>query len=403
MLRLSSMLLLISVGPAASVLLAPLRTPPRVAVGRSTASAIRLSAEEEILVGGQPIVEGDGLIVRDEESSAWWRATVRELQDGRVKVHFMGTDDSWDAWYDGNSPDLMRVDAAEANRPAFQSEELDLSLDDDELLEALRQKKWDANARWQLSTFAQTHLGEWVGAATTYTLTDDGLGMSQDGPPAACVTTAFVPADSVISWNEVLADAPLSLGNLTLTPDSFARTVGTMCVGGAYSISRDLASGASGAVGSEGAGLLLELGVAESGRRVRAKLLYAAPGGSGELSLQRLALLQETESSTPRSALSAADVSERVGSGLYDPPQGDRQRYQSLYCEGAVTLVFPRSLPAETPGFVSLDWTGPRLRYQVDRKFDRLDSSLKALELTEIVATDSESFPASFPGSAPPS
>ena len=87
-------------------------------------------------------------------------------------------------------------------------------------------------------------------------------------------------------------------------------------------------------------------------------------------------------------APSARACAQEVGIGLYDPPAGDRSLYQSLYCEGGVTLVFPRSLPAESAGFVSLDWTGPQMRYQVDRKFERLDVSLKALELTEIQRAD---------------
>ena len=52
----------------------------------------------------------------------------------------MGTDDSDDTWYDGDSPDLLRTEAGEMNRGAFQSEELDMSLTDDEMLEALRRE-----------------------------------------------------------------------------------------------------------------------------------------------------------------------------------------------------------------------------------------------------------------------
>jgi len=332
---------LLLLAPAASVhLLGPLRTAPLRAAPIRPA-AIRLSADE-INVGGRPVEEGDGLLVR-------------------VKVHFMGTDETDDTWYDGDSPDLLRTDPGEASRSAFQSEELDMSLDDSELLEELRQKKWDGNSRWQLSTFAQSHLGEWVGAMKAFVLNADGTDMLQDGDVTACVTSASVPADGVIAWRESLdrEEAALCLGNLTLTPDSFARNVGSMCVGGAYTISRDLASGE----GGKGSGLLLELGVAEGARRVRVKLLYGESGGSegaesGVLSLQRLALLHESEATAGRDALSAAALSDTVGSGLYDPPQGDRTRYQSVYCEGGVTLVFPRSLPAETAGFVSLDWTG---------------------------------------------
>ncbi|EOD31316.1 hypothetical protein EMIHUDRAFT_232097 [Emiliania huxleyi CCMP1516] len=114
-----------------------------------------------------PVGEGDAVLCKDQASQAWWRATVRQTRGDQLLVHYMGCDDAWDEWFDASSPDICAVDAQEAARGAFQSEEAELELEgmgDEEILEAYRAQKWANNARWQLATFAQAQLGEWKGS-----------------------------------------------------------------------------------------------------------------------------------------------------------------------------------------------------------------------------------------------
>ena len=40
------------------------------------------------LLGGKPLLEGDMLVHKDEESTAWWRAVAREVIGKRVHVSF---------------------------------------------------------------------------------------------------------------------------------------------------------------------------------------------------------------------------------------------------------------------------------------------------------------------------
>ena len=87
-----------------------------------------------------------------------------------------------------------------------------------------------------------------------------------------------------------------------------------------------------------------------------------------------------------------ADIDGTPGRGLYDPPAGDKTSVLSLYCEGGVTLVFPQKVGEAAGGALSLDWIAGKMRYQIDRKFARLDGSLSSLELTEIQKTDAENF-----------
>ena len=120
------------------------------------------------------------------------------------------------------------------------------------------------------------------------------------------------------------------------------------------------------------------------------------------MQLRRVALVREADPAA--SAAAAAeddDAPARPGTGLYDPPPGDRARYCSLYCEGGLTLVCPYALPLEgdeAKGCISLDWTGSEMRYQADRKFGVLDGSLNTFELTEIQSKDSANYPPDFGG-----
>jgi hypothetical protein len=148
-----------------------LAQPPRAAsrplsivvAQRAARSVLMCSEPVTVLVGGKPVEEGDGLLCRDADSDAWWRATVKDIDGSRVLVHYTGCSDDWDLWMDASSTDLMRAEDGGVQKSSFQSEEYEEGLDDEELLEAMRERKWAENARWQLNVFAQEQLGEWQG------------------------------------------------------------------------------------------------------------------------------------------------------------------------------------------------------------------------------------------------
>ena len=138
--------------------------PLSVAVAQRAARSVLMCSEPvTVMVGGQPVEEGDGLLCRDAESDAWWRATVKAISGSRVLVHYTGCSDEWDLWMEADSTDLMRAEAGGVQPAAFQSEEYEEGLDDEELLDAMRERKWAENARWQLNVFAQEQLGDWQG------------------------------------------------------------------------------------------------------------------------------------------------------------------------------------------------------------------------------------------------
>ena len=121
-----------------------------------------MCAEAGPLVGGKPVSMGDGILHRDEESNAWWRATVKDVDGSKVLVSYSGCSDEFDIWVEASSVDLMLAEQGGVRDSAFQSEEYEESLDDEELLNAMRERKWAENARWQLNVFAQEQLGECV-------------------------------------------------------------------------------------------------------------------------------------------------------------------------------------------------------------------------------------------------
>lgn len=138
--------------------------PLSIAVAQRAARSVLMCNEPvTVQVGGQPVEEGDGLLCRDEESDAWWRATVKDIDGTRVLVHYTGCSDEWDLWMEASSTDLMRAEDGGVQKSSFQSEEYEEGLDDEELLEAMRERKWAENARWQLNVFAQEQLGDWQG------------------------------------------------------------------------------------------------------------------------------------------------------------------------------------------------------------------------------------------------
>ena len=261
---------------------------------------------------------------------------------------------------------------------------------------------------------------------------EDGVPRLVEGASSACTSGAVISGGDSVDWSDELGDgealvamstgavlssesffpqkqaSSLSLARsltltltlaltLTLTPTlvrtpslSLSLTQGNMAVGNAFTLS----SGP----GSEP--LLLELGLKEAAERVRAKLVYDLDesGAASQMRLRRVAIVREASGADA----AAADAGLcRPGTGLYDVPAGDKEKYCSLYCEGGLTLVCPFVLPLapdEARGCISLDWTGAKMRYQADRKFDTLDGSLRTFELTEILSTDSQDYTPDFKG-----
>ncbi len=355
--------------PRGSVRAAPVAATQRcVPWRRADVSAdVRMcdGAETPPLIDGVPAAVGDPVLCRDPASDAWWRATVIATSDARVRVHYGGCDDSWDEWFDASSPNLMRVDQAEAARPAFQSEEYEESLSDDELLDSYREKRWADNARWQLHTFAQSQLGTWRGARTVYVpVAEEGaIGMRAAGEPTACSLEAAVADGGVVSWREG-AEGGGPTREIELNDGCFARERGSMAVGAAYTLNMSGGPGASDEQSDDV--LLLELGIREGDARVRARFAYAreqpaATDGADVLAISRVEIVREGASGA--AAPSAAGTP--AGAGLYDPPPYERAAYVSLYLEGGLTLVFPARLDVESAGFVAVDWSATDMRYQV--------------------------------------
>ena len=393
---------------ASAALLVP-PTPPVFSLRTATPvyqrAAVLCSVEDD----AQKLEVGSGIMCRDEESMAWWRATVSDTRDNEVLVHFTGCDSAWDQWFDADSPDIMLMDATEkaTDANAFQSEAYEATLDQlgqEELLEQYRQERWDDNARWQLTTFGLAQIGEWSGEIELYELDEKGSGVTKRvGPwtPDCTCVMSYVEDASLDDKMTTAVDFADTLPSVAaqyqvaarMGASSFRPEKGNMAVASAFTLAQPVSAD------EPAKGWLFEVSIGEADRRVRCKLLYAADAAAasdGAMRLEGLAVVREARGGQ---AFLSADVNidGRPGAGLYDPPPGEKTGYCSLYCAGGITLVFPTSVGAGQKGTISLDWIAGEMRYQCDRKFNELDGSLSSLELTEIQKSDAERFLPDFP------
>jgi len=392
-LRMRAATLLLCVLPAAagSFVRAPLcrlSVPPR----RSSTVVL---CDADAILGGKPLLVGDQLVHKDLESNAWWRASAMEVVGERVLIHYLGCGPEWDTWVNVDPENLMRVDPSEP-KAAFQSEEYEASLDDDELLEQMRQKKWDDNARWQIDSFAKAQCGSFGGSLVEFlpTVRSDGNLVFKPGePPASSFsmtrTTAASDADpdGVLIAENLEAGAELAL-NTQLEYKAFLSAAGNQAVGNAYTLT-GLPSEASD-------GILYEVCLREGGRRVRAKFIYKVGADANARVLARVGVVTETLSGVGEfdSGLEdEGDLDGRPGRGVYDPPPRVEGSYMTLYCEGGITLLFPTEIPVDASGCITIDWIAGNMRYQLDRKFRSMSGAISSLELTEIRKEDAEIYP----------
>ena len=384
------------------------------------------------MIGGLLAEDGDPILCRDDASNAWWRATVRDTRGSEVLVHFSGCDDAWDEWMEASSPNLMRMDSVEVakDRSAFQMDTYEEELDSEELLEQYRAERWDNNAKWQLTTFAEAQMGSWEGEIELYEADGKGGVRRVVGPwQPKCSSVAEVATSTGPNQEVELVDTlPLPAAGLAFSQRmgaaAFRPEKGNMAVAGAYSLAApqhfpDSSAQAESGEAAGQSGIVLEVSLREEARRVRCKFLYTrdesdesaggeASGGAAaadeeaappRMSIKSMAVLREVSGGGEfvDNNAGSGDIDGTPGRGLYDPPLGDKTGYISLYCEGGVTVVFPTVVESGAPGVVSLDWIAGLMRYQVDRKFKKLDGSLSSLELTEIQKKDAEVVLPNFP------
>ena len=319
------------------------------------------------MLGGRPLLDGDGVLINDNASQAWWRASIRETRGRQALIHYTGCDPAWDEWIDVDSPKLIRMDDVESRKDesAFQSDTAMEGVDDEELLEQYRQQRWEDNARWQLNTFAQAQLGSWKGTMDLYSLDAvERVKLVQDLVGGSCSSEARVCASNTI---EIRDEMPAGASSLVVQAElgiqSFRPEVGNMAVASAFSLTC-ATSNASSTGGESDAeeGLLVEIALGEEQRRVRCKLLYAPPAVEGDepgtRCVSRVAVVREVRGGGEfiDGNAGSPDIDGTPGRGLYDPPKVDKSRYISLYCEGGVTLVFPTAVPSGEGGVISLDW-----------------------------------------------
>jgi len=334
--------------------------------------------------------------------------------------------------YSNYYEDIKDVDPKDSNWEYTNPlEDYPENADDDEILEALREKKQLSNDLWQSTLLRDTQGGNFVGSYEVYAprLMNCQAGLGRLDVGSCSCTLEAGPFDSTygvaINVNETFASSKSQqpvLGSVeqnilsallretrsSYPPDEFRTSRGNQCVGGSFTFHR---------VEKSPDLYVSELGIREGMLRVRVRYGYRAVGADvgtvGRNVASQVLLDEELRSGRYhlelfgfviiKEALANATPIELQplfgddqGSSIYDPQAGG-EPYVELKFAPKLTLLYPRGMSLNTPTVLTVQWEGPSgMRYQADRKFENLNGPIKTLELTEIQKDVAESFPPTY-------
>eukprot|EP01031_Cornospumella_fuschlensis_P036300 gene36300-44037_t len=266
---------------------------------------------------------------------------------------------------------------------------------DPELLESMRQAKIRYNDGWQSSLLYEQHAGVWSGMYEILVPSLQGGEVMVTKVDFGKVRTSIEVANKsdlgyTFSWSEAYDSLssrvllPASLRSETrhsIVPSDMRTLRGNQCVGSAFTL------GSDSALADEN--YVAELGVRDGDYRVRVRFVYE------DLALSGITIIREQ----PGSDANVPYDRSSVGLGIYDPQVDaeQEQQYVTLQLGGALSLLFPPSLPAHPKAVLTIEHAGQAMRYQVDRIFPSPPTEkIQTLELTEVRTEDSSKYTAPF-------
>jgi len=271
---------------------------------------------------------------------------------------------------------------------------------DEELLAKYRAERQASNDQWQFNQLVEHHKGAWSGIWSDFVPVDDPTKPLAEGRRKAQFKLVSIhrgkqsfwvsDEERALGWtDEVIAQDfsgrlsdPVEVDKADYSPHDLRAPLGSMAVGVAFTRCKA-------AVADNGDDLLApEIWLADGSTRVRCRLIYGAQGSNAPYIVRKLVVMKE------RAGVSDLTCEEPAlwgseGHKIYDTVNirpGDWRFVTS----GRLALSFPPVLARDEPGTFIVDWKAGQMRYQADRKFKVPDGSLDALELTEIMAEDSE-------------
>ena len=315
-------------------------------------------------------------------------------------------------------------------------------MEDEKVLEQMRKERQISNDLWQSTLFRDQQCGEWVGSYELFELKrsktgDLSIGCTDRGECQATMEAGEFSKQGVSisikeSYNSRIgpreaALLPSTLSKLLLQPTKpifrpaeFRTQEGNTIVGNAFTWG-NVDPPYSGHKDEKWDPLniiktstdyppdtyVAELGIKDGFVRTRVRFAYtklsdSAPAlsqteqESKQFAMQLLGFVivrEAGELAGPQERKLLVDP--RAGPGIYDP-QMEGEPYVQLNMPGRLSLLFPRGLPSNGRGVVTIEWEGESMRYQADRKFINLSGAIRTLELTEIRPADVEKYPPPF-------
>lgn len=325
-------------------------------------------------------------------------------------------------------------------------------MEDEEVLEAMRNERRVSNDLWQSTSFRDTQCGEWSGSYELYEIkTGDGgmnLGLADRGTCEAGMTAGtFEPKGVSIfvkekylsqnseGYSSVASELLLKATKEEYTSEEWRTAEGNQVVGNTFTLNRvdpvlplrnhedwdPVTPIEASTLSYPPDTYVSELGVKDGPVRTRVRYAFqkvpikvlggnnngnvngAVPislsqgeldGGAYAMQCVGLLIVREgLKGSTPQEMQPLMDAS--TGPGIYDP-QEEGEPYVQLNMPGRLSLLFPRGLPANGRAVLTIEFQGTTMRYQADRKFVNLSGAIKTLELTEIRSSDVENYPPPF-------
>ena len=281
------------------------------------------------------------------------------------------------------------------------------SASDEEILDMMREANQVSNDLWQSTYLRDNQSGEWIGNYEIFvpkdedTLSELSLGVVGRGNLRSVLGCpreytkkeekemggVTVECREQVSENkESEKFKSLDCGiflqavrGVTASTD-FRLTRGNQAIGNSYTLARV----------SDGKPHVYytEIAIRDRDLRIRCKYLYRCENETisddALFRFKGMMLIREHLQGTSPIDLKYL-LREEVGFKIYDPQNFGNPNYKEFVFPGQITCFFPSVVKYKEKGTLCVQWEGPGLRYQADRKFESLaGGAIKTFEVTEI-------------------
>ena len=287
------------------------------------------------------------------------------------------------------------------------------SASDEEILDMMREANQVSNDLWQSTYLRDNQSGEWIGSYEVFVPKDDdssgelSLGVVGRGNIRSILGCpreytkqeekelggVEVECKEEISENKESekfksagCDIFLQTVRGVIVSKDFRLTEGNQAIGNSYTLVR--------APKIKPEEYYTEVAIRDGNLKVRCKYLYCCEDevitDDAVFKFKGIMLIREYLQGTSPIDLKYI-LREDLGFRIYDPQNFGNPNYKEFVFPGQITCFFPSRIKYKEKGTLCVQWEGPGLRYQADRKFESLaGGAIKTFEVTEIANQNSD-------------